>query len=379
MSDTVFVLGAGFSSNAEMPVQEAIMKNIASSLRTTAYYKNVLELYSKLFNIRDKRLLNRIPLEDVFTFLDRSVSNREDINNLHLDEILHAQASMRKLIAMILNKNLKAFARYDKFAEKRRCYNSFFQNLINRRKAALAKDEFSIVSLNWDTIPEYFISSISRTKRLKRIRVDYTCYDYGYNTRDHIPSIYLKTSKYFNLKLMKLHGSLNWGYCSSCGRLYVKYSESSPPVFYEKKEAVCKHCSQTNLKRLMITPTLVKDLNNTHLKMIWHNALMDLQEAKRIVFVGYSFPLADFEFRYILTKAIAGSKGKRKKKIRVILYPPNDFKLKYNVSEDEWRKMKWARNLVKERYNNFFGSHNLKFKNLDAIDFMKDNRQIWDW
>ncbi len=26
----------------------------------------------------------------------------------------------------------------------------------------------------------------------------------------------------------------------------------------------------------MIEPTFIKDLNNTHLKIIWHNALLDL-------------------------------------------------------------------------------------------------------
>jgi hypothetical protein len=51
-----------------------------------------------------------------------------------------------------------------------------------------------------------------------------------------------------------------------------------------------------------------KNLNNTHLKMVWQNAMIDLREANRIVFLGYSFPLADFEFRYLLLKSAFGTK-----------------------------------------------------------------------
>ena len=46
MSDTVFVLGAGFSVNAKIPIQEQIMKNISPHLIAKKYYKNVLELGS---------------------------------------------------------------------------------------------------------------------------------------------------------------------------------------------------------------------------------------------------------------------------------------------------------------------------------------------
>ncbi len=39
--------------------------------------------------------------------------------------------------------------------------------------------------------------------------------------------------------------------------------------------------------------------------MVWHNALLDLMEAKKVVFVGYSFPIADFELRYLLKRGIS--------------------------------------------------------------------------
>ena len=48
-------------------------------------------------------------------------------------------------------------------------------------------------------------------------------------------------------------------------------------------------------------PTFLKDLSNFQVKLIWQNAGVELMEARRLVFVGYSLPSADFEFRQLLS------------------------------------------------------------------------------
>lgn len=130
----------------------------------------------------------------------------------------------------------------------------------------------------------------------------------------------------------------------------------------------CRVCQDVDLENLILTPSLVKDISQTHLKMVWHNALMDLQEARRIVFVGYSFPLADFEFRCILLKAITGHEDIV---VRVVLYPPDDL---CRTDQD-----KLKRDEVKERYANFFGQRDVDFKFMDAKDFMAEPSLAWEW
>jgi hypothetical protein len=117
-----------------------------------------------------------------------------------------------------------------------------------------------------------------------------------------------------------------------------------------------------------VTPTFVKDLNNTHLKMIWHNALMDIQESERLVFIGYSFPLADYEFRFILSKALAGSKNKAKKRIKVLLFP-SDKKIEADAL--------WKRNEEQRRYEKFFSQYKLNFVYGSANDYISDDNFIW--
>lgn len=376
MAETVFVLGAGFSSPAEIPVQNEIMKDISNSLKKERFYKNVISLYKTLFGV-EEQFLYKIPLEDVFSFLDRSISSREDTNKLELEKIWKREGSLRRLVTMVLNEKLKDFSNNVKFNKKRQIYGYFFKALIDKRMEDQKGDPFSIVSLNWDTIPEYFINKISNDMGYDKVKVDYTVYDYAHDHVKRLPSIHLKVQDYYNIKIAKIHGSVNWGYCSSCGRLYVKHSNTTPPVFYEKDDSTCKECTGTKLKRLIITPTFMKDLNNTHLRMTWHNALMDLQQAKRIIFIGYSFPLADFEFRYMLTKAIAGSNMPMKdKKIRAILYPPDKL---INLKTNAGKHMKWERDSLEKRYSDFFSQLSYDYKYMDALDFMQDPTLIWDW
>jgi hypothetical protein len=88
MSETVFVFGAGFSVNANIPAQERIMKSIPTAIkrRKYYYYEAVCGLYKKLYHHTDTDQMEKIPLEDVFTYLDRAVSNNETTDTLTLSE-----------------------------------------------------------------------------------------------------------------------------------------------------------------------------------------------------------------------------------------------------------------------------------------------------
>ena len=66
-------------------------------------------------------------------------------------------------------------------------------------------------------------------------------------------------------------------------------------------------------------PTFLKDLNNVQIKLVWQNAGVELSEADRIIFMGYSFPAADFEMRQLLSRTI-----KHDSKIEVVLLNQKD-------------------------------------------------------
>ena len=56
------------------------------------------------------------------------------------------------------------------------------------------------------------------------------------------------------------------------------------------------------LQSNLLLPTYLKNLSNIQIKLVWQNAAIELSEAMRIVFIGYSLPAADFEIRQLLAR-----------------------------------------------------------------------------
>jgi hypothetical protein len=373
MSDTVFILGAGFSADAKIPRQYDILKNVPQEIKEKRCYTEVRRLYREIYNRKGD--LSIIPLEDSFTLIDRAISSGEEISGIPMNELIEKQWNLKRLVAMIIKDKLDSFIK----TQSLESYYLFFKMLVEKRLSS-EDDPFAIITLNWDTLPEYFISKILKEEGLEeRIGIDYTCYDTPYKDIDiykrHYPSISMKRSGLCNIKIQKLHGSLNWAYCSSCGRLFVKKYASSAPMIFENKKNYCTTCRSSKLRRLIIMPTFLKDLNSPPLKMVWHNALLDLQQANRIVFIGYSLPLADYEFRYILTKALAGSRGD--KNIRVLLYPPHQY-LKGETNKKK-ETLSYEKGLARERYKAFFSGCKIRFKYGETRSFIVNKKSVWDW
>jgi hypothetical protein len=101
-------------------------------------------------------------------------------------------------------------------------------------------------------------------------------------------------------------------------------------------------------------PTFLKDLSNFQIKLVWQNAGVELMEARRLVFIGYSLPHADFEFRQLLSRMVHQDAT-----IDVVLYegPSEDDKRQYRVEQD--------------RYRQFFGDRRITLHARGVMDFVK--------
>ena len=113
---------------------------------------------------------------------------------------------------------------------------------------------------------------------------------------------------------------------------------------------------------MIITPTFLKSLDNLSIKNIWHNAYIELSEANKIVFIGYSFPEADFEMRCLLKKAINNGTI-----IEVVLHSSDNPSIYYDkfiskgFNEKEATQLVNKMQLPENRYKSFFGEANVVF------------------
>lgn len=305
----------------------------------------------------DARTINlvkeiEVTLEDLFTLFDNVSSYGDHFRNYSQDKMAELHQALIFCIEYVL-------AYMEATVCETLAYEQFADHIIQRRLGS-GDGDFSVISMNWDDL-------LDRTLWIKcekqnhdnhnAVLPDYCMYDYSIAECNWIPSIQLKARGYKNIKLLKLHGSLNWLCCPRCKRTFV---DKSRAIAVENN--VCPKCETPDnigdprLEGMIITPTFMKSLTEIHLRNIWHNAYMEISEADEIVFIGYSFPDADFEIRCLLKKAINPSA-----EIKVILSPSDNPErirnelLSKGVSELRVDEIIHKIDFPCYRYQSFFG------------------------
>lgn len=328
----IFVLGAGASYVDGIPTQKNLMRLMLSSDAADGIrvdpgvlgrqQESVRKFLRRVYGANSMDAAAVIPLEDALTAIDQGQRRMETLQGIsyrRLDD--YRRAFIFCLAACIDSAQWRN-------RDRRTCTDDFAQALSH---GSLGDESVSnvVISLNWDTVFERAAVS-AQSDRLWI--VDYCSYTNHWNTDDQpsdrvtrdISHITKKPLGLPTLKVLKLHGSLNWLYCPTCDRLFTHPDKNIarfgayPPRSGKRRNCVFCQKRKSAVEPLIVTPTLIKDLGQTHTRMIWHNAHIELSEADEIIFIGYSFPLADFEFRYLLSRSLGSAK--KRPSIRVVLY-----------------------------------------------------------
>ena len=250
---------------------------------------------------------------------------------------------MRGLIYYLMGKTLQEILANAN--DKKEYVDVFAQYLLKEcsvRKTNKKADPVSVISTNWDILLDTSIQKVIDASKQDAV-VDYCCYIGSFAEGDERikPGVEVLGRGGFNVKLLKLHGSLNWLQCPQCLRVYVDLDDKIAVDQYLMHET-CRHCNKHfgeqrshELISNLIMPTFLKDFSNPQYKLIWQNAGIELSEADKVVFIGYSLPQADFEMRQLLARML-----RTDAEIEVVTYDNGDKK---------------ALELFKERYDVFFG------------------------
>ncbi len=359
---TVFILGAGFSKGAGAPMQYEIVRDIFEIAENYPYEfeEGKLEKFRN-FLVETMHLslteLESIQLEDIFTPIDRCILDNLAFRNYNINQL----KEIRDVIYYLIGKTIDIKLRHSG-AE---FIDSFAEYLVNESANRINGnfsnvDPVSVISTNWDILLDKAIKREIERKHPGNAVVDYCCYVSSYDKNDETikPGLQKLGAGGFNVKLLKLHGSLNWLHCQRCMRIYVKFDEKIAANMID--ETKCRHCSENfgelnahHLTSNLIMPTFLKDLSNPQYKIIWQNGGIELSEASKIVFIGYSLPLADFEMRQLLSRMVRSHA-----EIEVVDYGKPQSK---NIKD------------MKNRYKNFFGSRQITFHLKGAEQYIINN------
>lgn len=166
------------------------------------------------------------------------------------------------------------------------------------------------------------------------IALDYALYNSSTDTRDEDWKTYslFGSSVDYGLgganggfPLLKLHGSLNWGYCPDCKNVVAvpakDWSYPHPMIIkdiYHLRvggklagfEHDCGACLED--EPVIVPPTWSKSSHHHRLTKVWSRAAEELSEARQIVVIGYSLPESDAFFRFLYALGTVGDHALQK-------------------------------------------------------------------
>jgi len=237
----VYVLGAGFSKPAGAPNQSEILESIFDVNPTDERLKKAVSSLRHFLQV-DLGLaedeISGVPLEDIYTPIDRCIADGTSLKSQSTAELVSFREDLGYLISVAIaqrissgicpgtNQYIRDFAKHlVELASHRATLAANTDDATNAKNY----DPFSIISLNWDILLDNALNdelyrNDPRSKDFDPFGVvDYCCYVSSLepgNSRIR-SGLWSLGCKGFNIKLLKLHGSMNWLKCPNCQRLFV--------------------------------------------------------------------------------------------------------------------------------------------------------------
>lgn len=311
-ANNLLILGAGFSRNAGLPLASEFTRELLKlrglkpdgpSARQVAYIRTFVD---SVFGEGTSRSHDEWPeLEDIFTLVDLSANTGHHLGPSHSASDL--RIVRRSIIVRMIRMLAKAYNRgCDKHDSDWMTIESFFTQFDTTTSAVL--------SMNWDTV---FEQGIARTQKIDK--VEYGCGA----TPVRFEKGKLKRRKVVGetLTVLKPHGSVNWLYCDACRDMFwvppeqtervaqtlfrakdwnaIGAAGQTPPTTLEPE---CPQCGAKSLGTRFATFSYRKALDFPMHAASWRTAETLLKAAGDWIFVGYSMPPADFEFKHLLKR-----------------------------------------------------------------------------
>lgn len=334
----VFILGAGFSKCADLPVQSEFSSLLTSNEFDTEIDKVItvaIKTFLKdVFGWQDTRTIPT--LEDIFTFIDLSSGSGHHLGIKYTPKLLRA---LRRMLIY----------RTFQIIDHRFSYSEDIDKLLKY----YAKYDCSFIVMNWDIVSEKHLRQTDYNRAINYITPSYDWDDYRKGNLEE------------GTKICKIHGSSNWVYCENCKTLFylldqklslhkkvglVKsdfrlFDETFTDKYFDKhlginpNEKKCKRC-RNSVASHIATFSYRKSFRTAAYPAIWFEAENILANSSKWVFIGYSLPEADFELKHLIKNAELRFKHKKiKRNIDVVIY-----------NDDNTEK----------KFENFFGKENVK-------------------
>ncbi len=309
--DVVFVVGAGASHPDGVPLQNDLLPMLLSGeiveIQNSYIGKEVINFIRENFHYKIGKS-NYPRLEAVFGFIDYFIQHDESLNAKYTTaKLIEIKEYLIKIIHYLVNLR----------TDKRSPYYHLFWNLIFKNNSNI-----SVITLNYDTLLEQAFEDFYQKKGLIDYRIhfmNYEPYAIGKNKLTKWinvsqPVTITGNSNPVPIKIIKIHGSLNWKYCNCCNQVLItpwdRIIDLNKGKFLgytypdnEKYEYKCP-LDNTEFNTLIVPPTYLKTLVHPIISQLLREASREIRSTKKIVFLGYSLSNSDIHIKALLKKHI---------------------------------------------------------------------------
>ncbi|KPJ79104.1 MAG: hypothetical protein AMJ54_00085 [Deltaproteobacteria bacterium SG8_13] len=306
--DVLFVLGAGSSHPDGVPLQHDILPIIISEqvaeISSSAIGQQVREFIFDNFSV-DPDAGHLPKLEAIFGFLDYFIQQNESLSSKYSYEtIREIKENFIKIIHYIVN------LRTDK---RSKTYHLFWDAVARYNR------NISIITLNYDTLLEQAFDFLFR----KYGYIDYSIHlmnyeklielmDFNFWVNPREPISVQPGEDPVPIKIIKLHGSLNWKYCNCCNhtlltpwdrKIDLNRGKLIGHTFPDEKQ-YDYYCpiDRTEFQTLIMPPSYIKSLNNPIVTQLLGEASREIRMCRKIVFIGYSLSDTDVHIKALFKK-----------------------------------------------------------------------------
>lgn len=300
----VFIFGAGASYPDGVPLQAELIPSILRD-RDPQLKKSQVSKRIRRFLMRNFSHEDQFPsLEEVFGFINYFVSNDMSLSKeWTTQELIRIKSDLVKTIHYLISKNTISSENFSLFWKT--------VQAINRNIGVITTNYDTLIDEAFDGVyPECLIDFC-----LDFVNYRYpekgTPFDWWIDPKK--PTDLGSSSFSTRIKLVKIHGSLNWKYCDCCGQValspwqhQINLKQDSYESFIGAQASECPF-DKNKLSSLIQVPTHLKTNHNYIFNKLYDEALYLVRGAKRLVFVGYSFPEADVHIRALVRQGFSES------------------------------------------------------------------------
>lgn len=297
--EIVFIFGAGSSYSDGIPIQSdiipLILKNNDLQISKSEPGKQIREFLQENFSINGK-----LPtLEEVFGFIDFHLNNSFSLSSKwSITELIKLKSNLTKILHYVISSKTKSSENFIQFWEAIRT-NRKQIGVITTNYDTLIDDAFD--KIYSDYLIDYCIDLINF-----RYPKDITPFDWWINPTRPVTQFSDQTP--IRSKLIKIHGSLNWKYCNCCAQVgltpwqhRINLKTDSFESFSKSEITYCPF-DGNRLTSLIQVPSHLKTNNNFIFNKLYEEAGYTIRGARKLVFIGYSFPEADVHVRALVKR-----------------------------------------------------------------------------